>query len=98
MTRRHLPALVIGLSLCVCAPAVAATVQPNLKRSGRASRDVLSPSDRAAPVFTADMVEPDAVDALKQMSGIWRRSRRSRSGPRELDVVTGENQRIQLDA
>jgi hypothetical protein len=100
MTHRYLPALAFGLSLCISTSAVGAVAQAQTEPTSPADRSGTSfPQPvNAAPVFTADMVEPDAVDALKAMStylmSLQTIEIRSEGS---LDVVTGENQRIQMD-
>ena len=91
MTRRHLPALVFGLSLCCNMVAFGTTAQA---QSGTSFPQAID----SAPVFTADMVEPDAVDALKRMSTyLMSLQTLGITSEGSLDVVTGEGQRIQMD-
>lgn len=100
MTRRHLPALAIGLSLSVSTAAVGAMAQTQPEAAAHAPRSGASFPQAIdnAPVFTADMVEQDAVDALKQVSAYLASLKTVEiSSQGSLDVVTGENQRIQLD-
>ena len=88
MTRRHIPALALGLLLCV-SPAAA-----QAQRSGASFPQAVD----TTPVFTPDMVEPDAVDALRRMSTFLMSLQTFEiTNEGSLDVVTGENQRIQLD-
>ena len=91
MTRRHLPALVFGLSLSLTSLAGGSAAQAQAGTSFPQAID-------SAPVFTPDMVEPDAVDALKRM-GAYLMSLQTVGITSEgsLDVVTGEDQRIQMD-
>src|SRR5678816_1941116 len=91
MTRRHLPALVFGLSLSLTSLAVGTAAQAQAGTSFPQAID-------SAPVFTADMVEPDAVDALKRMSAyLMSLQTIGITSEGSLDVVTGEDQRIQMD-
>lgn len=88
MERRSLP--VIAFALCLGTAAVAATAQP--------AGTTFPQQTDAAPVFTAGMVEPDAVAALKKMSAYLTSLQTVEIvSEGSLDVVTGENQRIQLD-
>lgn len=100
MTLRPLPALAFGLLLCVSPASASAAAQPQPEAAPPAERSGTSfpQAINAAPVFTADMVEPDAVDALKKMSAFLMSLQTVEiSTEGSLDVVTGENQRIQLD-
>jgi hypothetical protein len=92
MMLRPLPALAFGMMLCAgLAPAVAIA---QAGQAGTSFPQAASP----APVFTPDMVEPDAVNALKAMSTFLAQQKTVEISTRgSLDVVTGENQRIQLD-
>lgn len=92
MTRLTLPALTFGFLLCVgTAPAIAAA-------QSQPSGLSFPQGSGTAPVFTPDMVEQDAVDALKAMSAFLMSLQTIEiSTQGSLDVVTGENQRIQLD-
>lgn len=102
MTHQRLPALALGLSLCISTLAVGPTAQaqpqPEATTPAERSGATFPQPINDAPVFTADMVEPDAVDALKAMStylmSLQTVEIRSKGS---LDVVTGENQRIQMD-
>ena len=100
MMHRRLSALACGLSLCIGTAAGGAAIQTQPEAAAPAQRSGTSfpQAINAAPVFTADMVEPDAVDALKKMSAYLMSLQtveiRSEGS---LDVVTGENQRIQMD-
>src|SRR6478735_3516993 len=91
MTRRHLPALVFGLSLSLTSLAGGSAAQAQAGTSFPQAID-------SAPVFTPDMVEPDAVDALKRMSAyLMSLQTIGITSEGSLDVVTGEDQRIQMD-
>jgi len=99
MTRRCLPALAMGLSLLICT-GVGAAAQPQAETAAPTERSGTSfpQAINAAPVFTGDMVEPDAVDALKKMSAFLMSLQTIEiTSQGSLDVVTGENQRIQMD-
>lgn len=100
MIRRHFPALACGLSLCISSAAVGAAAQEQTNAASPQERSGTAfPQQRdAAPVFTPDMVEPDAVDALKKMSEYLMSLQTIEITTQgSLDVVTGENQRIQMD-
>jgi len=98
MTRRYLPALAIGLSLFISGVSGAAQPQPETATPAERSGTSFPQSVNAAPVFTPDMVEPDAVDALKAMSTFLMSLKTIEvTSQGSLDVVTGENQRIQMD-
>jgi len=100
MTPRFLSALAMGLSLCFSTGAVGAGAQPQAETAAPPERSGTSfpQSINTAPVFTADMVEPDAVDALKKMSAFLMTLQTIEiTSQGSLDVVTGENQRIQMD-
>jgi hypothetical protein len=99
MTHRRYPALAIGFVLFL-GTSPASTAAQNILGEAAPERAGTSfpQSIIAAPVFTADMVEPNAVEALKKMS-VFLASHQTLEITSEgsLDVVTGENQRIQMD-
>lgn len=90
MARRHLPAFTVALCIGSAVVGGVAIAQP--------AGTTFPQQTDAAPVFTAGMVEPDAVAALKKMSGYLTSLQTVEIvSEGSLDVVTGENQRIQLD-
>ena len=92
MTRLPLPSLTFGILLCIgSAPASAAA-------QSQSSGLTFPEATGTAPVFTPDMVEPDAVEALRAMSTYLMSLKTiGITSQGSLDVVTGEGQRIQLD-